>query len=144
MGYGEPVFEAVFDGLVTGDRRQLARAISLIEDRAEGVLGAVGRLDPRRHRGPGSPSVVGITGPPGAGKSTIVDRLIERARGRGWTVGVVAVDPSSPFTGGAILGDRIRMDRHVLDTGVFVRSLSSRGHLGGLSRAAGQVVEPFQ
>ncbi len=141
MGYGEPVFEAVFDGLVTGDRRQLARAISLIEDRAEGVLGAVGRLHPRRHSGPGAPSVVGITGPPGAGKSTIVDRLIERARARGWTVGVVAVDPSSPFTGGAILGDRIRMDRHVLDPGVFVRSLSSRGHLGGLSRAAGQVVD---
>ncbi len=131
----------VFEGAAAGDRRLLARAISLIEDRAEGVLGAIGRLTPRRQRGPGAPSVVGITGPPGAGKSTFVDQLITQARKQDRRVAVIAVDPSSPFTGGAILGDRIRMDQHVLDPGVFVRSLSSRGHLGGLCRAAGQVVD---
>ena len=135
------MIDQVFEGAAAGDRRLLARAISLIEDRADGVLGAIGRLTPSRQRGPGSPAVVGITGPPGAGKSTFVDQLITQARGQDQRVAVVAVDPSSPFSGGAILGDRIRMDQHVLDPGVFVRSLSSRGHLGGLCRAAGQVVD---
>lgn len=135
------MIQQVFDGAASGDRRLLARAISMIEDRADGVLGAVGGLSPRRRLGPGAPAVVGITGPPGAGKSTFVDQLVTQARVQGQRVAVVAVDPSSPFTGGAILGDRIRMDQHVLDPGVFVRSLSARGHLGGLSRAAGQVVD---
>jgi LAO/AO transport system kinase len=85
--------------------------------------------------------VVGITGPPGAGKSTFVNQLVVTARQGGKRVAVVAVDPSSPFTGGAILADRIRMEQHALDTNVFVRSVSSRGHLGGLCRAAGQVVD---
>jgi len=84
--------------------------------------------------------VVGITGNPGAGKSTVVDGLIERYRKRGKRVGVVAVDPTSPFSGGAILGDRIRMQRHATDDGVFIRSLATRGHLGGLSRSTGDVV----
>src|SRR5678816_681607 len=84
--------------------------------------------------------VVGITGNPGAGKSTVVDGLIERYRKRGKRVGVVAVDPTSPFSGGAILGDRIRMQRHATDDGVFIRSLATRGHLGGLSRSTFDVV----
>jgi LAO/AO transport system kinase len=84
--------------------------------------------------------VLGVTGTPGAGKSTLVDRLISGFRGRGQKVGVVAVDPTSPYSGGAILGDRIRMQRHFLDDGVFIRSLATRGHLGGLSRSAGDVI----
>jgi LAO/AO transport system kinase len=130
----------VFAEAVGGDRRALARAISLIDDRADGVLAAIAGLSPRRATGPGSPHVVGITGPPGSGKSTLTDRLITLARAQGSRVAVVAVDPSSPFTGGAILGDRLRMEDHATDPDVFVRSLASRGHVGGLSRAPGQVV----
>jgi LAO/AO transport system kinase len=130
-----------FDLAVNGDRRMVARSISRIEAGGEEVLKAIMALAPRRKKGPGSPHVVGITGPPGAGKSTFVNQLVRRARAEGQKVAVVAVDPSSPFSGGAILADRIRMEEHALDTGVFVRSLSSRGHLGGLSRAAGQVVD---
>jgi LAO/AO transport system kinase len=88
----------------------------------------------------GGAFVVGITGPPGAGKSSLVDALIGRFRARGDRVGVVAIDPTSPFSGGAVLGDRIRMQRHALDEGVFIRSLATRGQLGGLSRAAADVV----
>ncbi len=128
---------------VAGDRRALARAITRIENRHPGVPEALGRQSVRRLRAPGAPHVVGITGPPGAGKSTFVDRLVSRVRGAGGTVAVAAVDPSSPFSGGAILGDRVRMERHTLDDGVYVRSLSSRGHLGGLSGAATEVVDLF-
>jgi LAO/AO transport system kinase len=85
--------------------------------------------------------VVGLTGPPGAGKSTLTDQLIGELRSSGRTVGVVAVDPTSPFSGGAILGDRVRMQDHALDAGVFIRSLATRGHLGGLSRAAADIVQ---
>ena len=81
-----------------------------------------------------------MTGNPGAGKSTLTDRLIERYRASGRTVGVICVDPSSPYTGGAILGDRIRMTRHATDPGVFIRSVATRGHLGGLSRSARDMV----
>lgn len=86
----------------------------------------------------GKAFIVGITGSPGTGKSTLVDRIISELRSRAFTVGVVAIDPSSPFSGGAVLGDRIRMKRHAADEGVFVRSMSTRGHLGGLSRATGE------
>jgi LAO/AO transport system kinase len=103
------------------------------------------REDPSRlavlkalHAYGGKAHVVGITGPPGAGKSTLTDKLVGALRGRGRRVAVLAVDPSSPFTGGAILGDRIRMQRHATDEGVFIRSLATRGHLGGLSRAASE------
>ncbi len=135
--------DEIFAGARSGDIRALARAISLVEERVPGVEGALDGLTFRRRAGPGAPRVLGITGPPGAGKSTLVDRLIALARAEGRTVAVLAVDPSSPFSGGAILGDRLRMQSHALDTGVFIRSLSARGHLGGLSRATGQVVDLF-
>jgi LAO/AO transport system kinase len=135
--------DEIFAGARSGDVRALARAISLVEERVPGVEGALDELTIRRRAGPGAPRVLGITGPPGAGKSTLVDRMIARARAEGRTVAVLAVDPSSPFSGGAILGDRLRMQSHALDTGVFIRSLSARGHLGGLSRATGQVVDLF-
>jgi len=134
---GDPLFDAA----IAGDRRSLARAISRIDDRADGSLEAVGALSPRRAGGPGEPFVLGITGPPGAGKSTFTNCVVTSARAQGRRVAVVAVDPSSPFSGGAILGDRLRMEAHGEDEGVFIRSLSSRGHLGGLSRASGQVVD---
>jgi LAO/AO transport system kinase len=115
-----------------GDRRALARLITVVEEYREGsaeVLAAAFAQAAPSHR-------VGITGAPGAGKSTLSDRLITRARSRGETIGVLAVDPTSPFSGGAVLGDRVRMQDHVLDTGVYIRSMANRGHLGGLSEAA--------
>ncbi|MCZ6558311.1 MAG: methylmalonyl Co-A mutase-associated GTPase MeaB [SAR324 cluster bacterium] len=124
-------------GLFSGDRRALARAITALEnetEQARDLLAAV-------HRKVGNALVVGFTGAPGVGKSTLVSAYIRELRGRGKTVGVVAVDPSSPLTGGAILGDRVRMAEHGQDDGVFVRSLASRGHQGGLSRAAARVVD---
>jgi LAO/AO transport system kinase len=133
--------DPLFAAAVNGDRRALARAISRIDDASPGALDAVAALVPRRRSGPGVPFVLGITGPPGAGKSTFTNRVIAASRARGERVAVVAVDPSSPFSGGAILGDRLRMESHAGDEGVFVRSLSSRGHLGGLSRATTQVVD---
>lgn len=133
----------IFAAAIAGDRRALARSISAIENRSPDVLRSVAALAPRRLSGPGGPQVVGVTGPPGAGKSTLTDRLISSARATGARVGVIAVDPSSPFSGGAILGDRLRMEVHAGDPGVFIRSLASRGHLGGLSRATGQVVDLF-
>ena len=133
--------DALFDDAVRGNRRALARAISRIDDCAPGSLQALSSLTPRRQVQPGAPFVLGVTGPPGAGKSTFTNLVVARARARGERVAVLAVDPSSPFSGGAILGDRLRMEAHADDPDVFIRSLSSRGHLGGLSRAAGQVVQ---
>lgn len=117
-----------------GERRALARAISRVENGDEALAKA---LYPQT----GQARVIGITGPPGAGKSTLVDRLATSYREQGRRVAIVAVDPSSPYTGGAILGDRIRMGRAVADTGVYMRSLSSRGRLGGLSAATPGVVD---
>ena len=121
--------------LLAGDPRAVARAISLIED--EEPAGA--ELIRRIFAGTGKAYLIGVTGPPGAGKSTLVDRLIAQIRKSGQTVGVVAVDPTSPFSGGAILGDRVRMQAHAGDDGVFIRSMATRGHLGGLARATGEV-----
>jgi LAO/AO transport system kinase len=118
-----------------GDPRALARAITLIED--ESPVGT--EILRRLFADTGRAYVVGVTGPPGAGKSTLVDRLIAHLRAGGQTVGVVAVDPTSPFTGGAILGDRVRMQAHAADSGVFIRSMATRGHLGGLSRSTSEV-----
>jgi LAO/AO transport system kinase len=131
----------IVDRAVAGDRRHLARAITLVEARDPTACGRVADLAVRRRSGPGAPHVIGLTGPPGAGKSTLSDRIVGRARAAGRTIAVVAVDPSSPYTGGASLGDRIRLERHTGDDGVFVRSMSSRGHLGGLSAATGEVVD---
>jgi LAO/AO transport system kinase len=131
--------DAALDGLVTrmlaGDRRALARLITRVESREPGLPEIMRRV----HARTGRAYTVGVTGPPGAGKSTLVDRLIAALRKAGATVGVVAVDPSSPFTGGAVLGDRIRMQAHTLDPGVFIRSMATRGSTGGLARATAEV-----
>jgi GTPase len=120
--------------VLQGDPRAIARAISLIEDDAPGGAELVRRIFPSTGRA----YLVGVTGAPGAGKSTLVDRLITELRERDQSVGVVAVDPTSPFSGGAILGDRVRMQAHFADAGVFIRSMATRGHLGGLARATGE------
>jgi LAO/AO transport system kinase len=122
--------------LMAGDTRALARAIRMVEDRDPGIADLLRQV---RERG-GLARVVGVTGPPGSGKSTLCDQVIERWRAGGHQVGVIAVDPSSPFTGGAILGDRVRMVRHTLDPGVFIRSMAARGHLGGLAAAAREAI----
>ena len=118
------------DRLLAGDRRALARVLTHIEDGAADVVRAAVR---RLHPHTGHAASGGITGAPGAGKSTLVNALIAAWRARGATVAVLAIDPSSPFSGGALLGDRVRMQDHVLDDGVFVRSMATRGQLGGLS-----------
>ena len=118
------------------DPRAVARALRLIDDRAGDYSQVLKDVFPHT----GKAYVVGITGNPGAGKSTLVDRLIEQLRKQGKTVGVIAVDPTSPYSGGAILGDRIRMGRHATDPGVFIRSVATRGHMGGLSRSARDMV----
>jgi LAO/AO transport system kinase len=116
--------------VVDGDPRAIARAISLVENEGVEGIDLVRALFSRT----GGAYLIGVTGPPGAGKSTLVDRLITEFRGRGSAVGVLAIDPSSPFTGGAVLGDRLRMIAHAADDQVFIRSMATRGHLGGLSR----------
>src|SRR5437899_2583298 len=122
--------------LLSGDVRALARAISLAEDRDPQATELAAELQP--HTGNGY--LVGLTGAPGTGKGTLADALVKVIRDRGKTVGVIAVDPSSPFTGGAVLGDRIRMSRHTLDRGVFIRSMGARGHLGGLAAATREAI----
>ena len=117
--------------------RALGRAISILEDGGEGQRELVRRV----YAETGKARVVGITGPPGAGKSTLVDRLARLCRKRGQTVAVIAVDPTSPFTGGALLGDRIRMQGHYTDPGVFIRSMATRGAMGGLARASRDAVD---
>jgi LAO/AO transport system kinase len=123
-------------GVREGDRRALARAISLVEDGDPLAYGVVADLYPQT----GSTYSVGVTGPPGVGKSSLVSALIRLVRERDVTVGVVSVDPSSPFTHGALLGDRIRLSDHFLDPDVFIRSMGTRGHLGGLAEAALQAL----
>src|SRR6516164_2805944 len=119
------------------DRNALARLITLVENRAPETSTIIERVYPLT----GHAQVIGITGPPGAGKSTLVNRLIVKYRALGKRVAVLAIDPSSPFSGGAVLGDRVRMTDHYKDAGVYIRSLSTRGHHGGLSRAAREIVK---
>ncbi len=123
--------------MLSGDRLALARLITRVENRMPGLAEIMRSIQPRLGRA----HVLGVTGPPGAGKSTLVDRLTARLRAEGASVGVIAVDPSSPFTGGAVLGDRIRMQAHTLDPGVFIRSMATRGSLGGLAAATGDVIK---
>jgi LAO/AO transport system kinase len=127
------------DRMLGGDRLALARLITLVENRSPLVPEIMRRIYPRTGRA----YTVGITGPPGAGKSTLVDALTALFRKTEAPVGIVAVDPTSPFTGGAVLGDRIRMQSHTLDPGVFIRSMATRGSLGGLARATADVQKLF-
>ncbi|MFB1063287.1 methylmalonyl Co-A mutase-associated GTPase MeaB [Natrinema sp. H-ect4] len=133
----DPDDRALLEALLAGEHRALARTISKIENRSPGYRDLVSEL----YAHTGSADVIGITGSPGAGKSTLVDKLAEAYRDRGETVGIIAIDPSSPFTGGAVLGDRIRMASTVGDMDVFVRSMSARGTLGGLSTATADAVK---
>jgi LAO/AO transport system kinase len=124
------VLQGLIDRVLTRDPRAIARAITLVENEATDGIALVGRLFPKTGRA----FLIGLTGPPGAGKSTLADRLLAGFRKAGATVGVLAVDPTSPYTGGAILGDRVRMQVHAEDAGVFIRSMATRGQLGGLAR----------
>jgi len=123
------------DSLRSGDARALARAISTVENRAPGWADLLKALFPHT----GKARVIGLTGAPGAGKSTLVDQLAKLYRKHERTVGIIAVDPTSPYTGGAILGDRIRMQDHFADPGIYIRSMATRGSLGGLARTTADV-----
>ncbi len=125
------------DRMLAGDQRSLARLISRVEQDHEDVPAIMQRLYPEL----GKAFCIGITGPPGAGKSTVTDKLTAHMRQLGMTVGIIAVDPTSPFSGGAVLGDRIRMQQHYLDEGVFIRSMATRGSHGGLSHTAKGVIK---
>jgi len=128
--------EQLATGVRAGDRRALARAITLVENSEPVAYDLVRELYPQTGRA----HAVGVTGPPGVGKSSLISALVRHVRAAGRTVGVISVDPSSPFTQGALLGDRIRLADHFLDPGVFIRSMGTRGHLGGLTEAALQAM----
>ena len=121
----------VTEGILTGEKLAIARAISAVENARPDSIELLKEIFPHT----GKALIIGLTGAPGAGKSTLVDKLAAHYRAAGDTVGIIAVDPSSPFTGGAILGDRIRMQNMATDPGIFIRSMAARGHLGGLARA---------
>lgn len=127
----------LIEQMLEGDQKALSRLMSIVENNPEDGRKVIERIYSKT----GNAHIVGITGSPGVGKSTLVDTIIDGYRSRGKTVGVVAVDPSSPFTGGAVLGDRIRMQSRVFDGGVFIRSLSSQGELGGVSRSANDIIK---
>ncbi|MEA3253967.1 MAG: GTP-binding protein, partial [Chloroflexota bacterium] len=122
--------------VLQGKVRATARLLREVEDELPGAVGELKALYPYTGRA----YIVGITGSPGSGKSTLIDVLIDAFRSRGKTVGVIAIDPSSPFSGGAILGDRVRMQRHATDSGVFIRSLATRGWQGGVSKATANII----
>jgi LAO/AO transport system kinase len=126
----------VAKGVLGGKRRALAKLITMIEDEDPAAANVLAEL----YKHTGDAHIIGVTGPPGSGKSTIVTRLISEFRKNKQTVGIICVDPSSPFSGGALLGDRIRMQEHALDDEVYVRSMGTRGHLGGLARSTSDAV----
>jgi LAO/AO transport system kinase len=128
--------DELIDGIRRGDRRAIARGISLVEDGDPSLEALSAALFPTTGRA----YTVGLTGSPGVGKSTLAGELVRAARERGRTVAVLAIDPTSPFTGGALLGDRVRMQAHATDAGVFIRSMATRGHLGGMALAASEAV----
>jgi LAO/AO transport system kinase len=128
-------FQPLIKQLRSGDPRSLARAISMVENRSPGWADLLKALFPQTGRA----RILGLTGPPGAGKSTLVDQLAKQYRKENRTVGIIAVDPTSPYTGGAILGDRIRMQDHFSDPGIYIRSMATRGSLGGLARTTADV-----
>ena len=128
-------FQPLIKQLRSGDARTLARAISVVENRSPGSADLLKALFPQT----GHARILGLTGAPGAGKSTLVDQLAKHYRKGNRTVGIIAVDPTSPYTGGAILGDRIRMQDHFSDPGIYIRSMATRGSLGGLARATADV-----
>ena len=133
---GDWTRESLVAGIGNGDRRALARAISLVENGDALAAGIVRDLYPTTGRA----RTIGVTGPPGVGKSSLIAALVRHARSLGQTAGVISVDPSSPFSHGALLGDRIRLSDHFLDPGVFIRSMGTRGHLGGLAEATLQAL----
>ncbi|HEX8099542.1 MAG TPA: methylmalonyl Co-A mutase-associated GTPase MeaB [Actinomycetota bacterium] len=124
------------EGVLNGDRRSVARAISLVEDGAPDLAALSGAIYPRT----GNAYTIGLTGSPGMGKSSLAEQLVRTIRGRDQAVAVLAIDPTSPFTGGALLGDRVRMQVHATDPGVFIRSMATRGHLGGMALAAPEAI----
>jgi GTPase len=130
-----PTLDAFIERVRAGDPRTLARAISAVEDRAPEALELLKALFPHSGRA----QVIGLTGAPGSGKSTLVDHLAREFRHQGRKVGIIAVDPTSPYTGGAILGDRIRMQSHYADDGIYIRSMATRGYLGGLASTTADV-----
>jgi len=142
LSLGHMRVDAVLEGLARGDTAALARAISLVENQREGFERVLGAL--HKKIGKGSTHRIGITGPPGAGKSTLTEQLIRAYRERGLKVAVIAVDPTSPFTGGALLGDRIRMESVSLDPGVFIRSMATRGAQGGLATTTEEVADVLE
>lgn len=123
-------------GVLAGDVRSAARLMRMVDDDFDSAIEQMKQLYPHT----GKAAIIGVTGSPGAGKSSLVDRMITRYRNQGRKVGIVAIDPTSPFSGGAIMGDRVRMGRHFEDDGVFIRSLATRGHLGGLSKSTGEII----
>ena len=129
--------EEIVQGVLAGDRRSIAKAITVIENNPEKAHRIIASIYPHT----GKAHVIGITGPGGSGKSTLIEKIIREYRRRGKTVGVVAVDPTSPFTGGAFLGDRIRMQELSVDEGVFIRSMATRNYLGGIARATKDAVK---
>jgi len=129
--------DSLAERVLRGDRMAVARALTQVENREKGAEKLLQQIRGRVGRS----FVLGVTGPPGTGKSTLVDRLIEEYRKTGVKVGVIAVDPTSPITGGALLGDRVRMTRHTMDRGVFIRSMASRGWVGGLSGAVAEAIQ---
>ena len=127
----------LYKGILSGNKQVLAKSITAVENREPGFENLIARV----YSHTGKAHIIGVTGPPGSGKSTLVDKMAKQFRSLKKTIGIIAVDPTSPFTGGAILGDRIRMSELTADKNIFIRSMGTRGHLGGLSRATSDAIK---